>query len=692
MEQLKVVVVDMQPIDPPVGGGRLRLLGLYSGFLNNIDATYVGSYDWRGPGYRKHKLSDCLTEINIPLSEKHFIAHDKLSMELGKSCIDTAFPIQGHLSKEFIENVCDEVKQAQVVIFSHPWLFPFVAKVLQPNKQLIIYDSHNCEGMLRVKLYDDGTKLAEQICREAVRSECELCRVADIIFACSTEDKNNFVRLYEVSSNKIMIVPNGVFTRKILPCEKQEKERIKEKLGLKRPTICFIGSGYYPNEEAARFIVEVAQELTQYDFIIIGGVGNSLKDISNEKYENVIITGFVEEDEKIDYLHVSDIAINPMLSGSGTNIKMFDFMAAGLPVITTDIGARGIKNTNGTIYKLCEKTVESLKNNIIVLMENKAITNQLAIEGRKEVCEKYSWEQISYELGYKLVQNYRRKVKNESPYFTIVIPSYERHDLLEKLLLNISKQSYQDFEIIIVDQSKENFKGLDRYSDLDITYFKTEIKGASKARNTGIRLAKGLVVAFIDDDCIPSLKWLENAKKYLQEDNVIGVEGLIRADIYDNEKYRVVNNIGFEGIGFMTANLFIKRDILEKINGFDEEFDNPHFREDTDLGWRALKYGKIPYADNVEVLHPSHPRNNERESEDERNKFFVHDPLLLKKHPQKFVELFYAEKHYKEESYWKYFELGMQRHRIDSKLLNNILDDVRCDKIGIRTIVEKMKN
>ena len=181
MEQLKVVVVDMQPIDPPVGGGRLRLLGLYSGFLNNIDATYVGSYDWRGPGYRKHKLSDCLTEINIPLSEKHFIAHDKLSMELGKSCIDTAFPIQGHLSKEFIENVCDEVKQAQVVIFSHPWLFPFVAKVLQPNKQLIIYDSHNCEGMLRVKLYDDGTKLAEQICREAVRSECELCRVADII-------------------------------------------------------------------------------------------------------------------------------------------------------------------------------------------------------------------------------------------------------------------------------------------------------------------------------------------------------------------------------------------------------------------------------------------------------------------------------------------------------------------------------
>ena len=35
--------------------------------------------------------------------------------------------------------------------------------------------------------------------------------------------------------------------------------------------------------------------------------------------------------------------INPMISGSGTNIKMFDFMAAGLPIITTDIGARGIE-------------------------------------------------------------------------------------------------------------------------------------------------------------------------------------------------------------------------------------------------------------------------------------------------------------------------------------------------------------
>ena len=41
------------------------------------------------------------------------------------------------------------------------------------------------------------------------------------------------------------------------------------------------------------------------------------------------------------------MAINPMFGGSGTNIKMFDFMAAGLPTISTEIGARGIESPGG---------------------------------------------------------------------------------------------------------------------------------------------------------------------------------------------------------------------------------------------------------------------------------------------------------------------------------------------------------
>ena len=42
------------------------------------------------------------------------------------------------------------------------------------------------------------------------------------------------------------------------------------------------------------------------------------------------------------YLNLADVAVNPMLSGSGTNLKMFDYMASGIPVVSTKVGARGI--------------------------------------------------------------------------------------------------------------------------------------------------------------------------------------------------------------------------------------------------------------------------------------------------------------------------------------------------------------
>lgn len=403
MEKLRVVILDMQPIDPPTGGGRLRLLGLYSGFQNGAEATYVGTYDWPGPAYREHRLSPCLTEIDVPLSQAHFEAHGALAAQLGKGCIDTAFPMQGHLSREFIARAQAEAKRADVVIFSHPWLFPFVAPALAAQRQLICYDSHNCEGLLRVKILDDGSPLADKICREAVRCEYELCHFADVIFACSPEDQKSFEALYHVPGEKIIPVPNGVFTSQIKPCDDAEKRSaLRNKLRIDRPAACFIGSGYLPNEEAARLILEAAAHLPQYQFVILGGVGEKLKHIGAREYPNVIVTGFLEERDKLEYLAACDIAVNPMISGSGTNIKMFDFMAAGLPIITTDIGARGIANTGGRVYRLCQRDARSLAEAVDALMKDPAGQAELRKWGRLEAEERYSWEKISAGLGATL--------------------------------------------------------------------------------------------------------------------------------------------------------------------------------------------------------------------------------------------------------------------------------------------------
>ena len=70
----RIAVLDMQPIDPPIGGGRLRLLGLYRDPGPVATVRYVGSYDWPGPGFRRQSLSARLEEVLVPLSAAHFAA------------------------------------------------------------------------------------------------------------------------------------------------------------------------------------------------------------------------------------------------------------------------------------------------------------------------------------------------------------------------------------------------------------------------------------------------------------------------------------------------------------------------------------------------------------------------------------------------------------------------------------------
>lgn len=667
----------MQPIDPPTGGGRLRLYGLYSGFKNNLEAIYIGSYDWKGPQKRSIRLSPCLEEIDIPLSDKHFEENEKLNNLIpGKTIIDVTFPLLASYSQEFITVARDKAKEADIVIFSHPWLFWSVSPVLNKEKQTIIYDSQNCEGLLRTKLLADECEFGQKLAKNVVKIEFELCHAANFILACSEEDKNNFIRLYNVYPSKILVVPNGVFTSKIIPVTEEERKKAKHKLKLDGLVATFIGSNYQPNVEAAKLIIETAKKISDINFIIMGGVGESLQKYNS--FKNLRITGFVNEDEKLDYLAASDIGLNPMLSGSGTNIKMFDYMAAGIPIITTKVGARGIPNLYDNYY-LCD--AEQLTDALIKLSRDNNLRNKIGQNGRKLACEKFSWENISIELGVNIERKHTLHIQKRKPFFSVIVPTYERPDLLLELVKRLNSQIEKDFELIIIDQSKNQWTERNSFHDIDIIYFHTNIKGAVKARNTGIRLANGRVIAFIDDDCQPSIDWLSNAKKYFLNPQIVGVEGIITSSKINDPNYRTVTNVGFEGMGFMTANLFIRKDIIDKINGFDERFDNPHFREDTDLAWRAQEYGLIPYAKDVEVYHPPHKRDIARESEEERNKFFVHDPLLFSKHPNKYIELFIAEGHYKKtKGFWEYFIKGMERHGVSIFEIERLIQNERIEK------------
>ena len=641
VEKTSVLVMDMQPIDPPIGGGRQRLLGLYHGLGSHVATRYIGSYDWPGEPYREHALSPSLIEIDIPLSDEHHAAARQLASKAGGTVvIDLAFSGQAHLSPAYLEKLRQEIPLAQVLVFSHPWVYPLVKDQIRAD-HVVIYDAQNVEGYLRTQLLDLKNPTCKQLVAQVCADEAALGNRANWILTCSHEDLQRFFRVYGFAPAKMRVVPNGVMA--FTAARQLDRQVCRQSLGLDsdQPIAIFVGSTYGPNIEAAFFIAnDLAPTMPQIHFVIAGGVSAQLGSVAG----NVTLTGSLSEELKDTWLGAANFALNPMFSGSGTNIKMFDFMASHLPVITSVVGARGIETSYRLAMMIVKPTVTDYQVAITQMTDQQYCANA-AKEARACVVEGYAWEHISAQLGQFMMM--RANIAAQPlPQFSVVIPSYERPEHLNALIACLQAQLERDFEVIIIDQSSKPWGGAKQEFGFSLTYHHSPVKGAVRARNTGAMLAQGEVLAFIDDDCLPNTDWLLNARAYFENPQVVGVEGLIASDHFNDPNWRPVSNIGSEGIGFMTANLMVRSAVFQYLGGFDLRFDRPHFREDTDFGWRMLDLGLVPYGKDVAVFHPAQQRDIERESHDARAYFFEKDALLYEKHPQRYRVLFEFERHF----------------------------------------------
>ena len=516
---MRICVLDMQPITPPVGGGRLRLIGLYHALGAEMQTTYVGTYDWPGEPARDQQITRTLREITVPLSPEHFAAHERLRAQVGgKVVIDTTFHQLGRLSAAYVDRAAAEARQSDVVIFSHPWVFPLVEDVLEPSRQLIVYDAHNMEGFLRMNLLDDGGEGSE-IASEVIRMERELCRYAGLVLVCSQEDRLLFHDLYGIPCAKIKLCPNGVFTDTVQPASDAERAQAKTQLGITAAAAAvFVGSGYQFNTEAASFIIEeLAPRLPSVMFVIAGGVASSLPDSCRTRPgSNVRITGQLSDEDKLAYLAACDLALNPMFGGSGTNIKMFDYLAAGLPVVSTSIGARGIEGIVPPAFLVAPP--EDFVRSIDLLVNYPQLRRQISRSGRRLATEVYSWERISPSLG-TLLERRHRHLSQPAPAFSVVVVTRSRQELLPGLLAALRAQSESDFEIVVVDHSPQPWSERERCHPGEL-YLHIDVRGSAAAANLGALVAQGEILAFLGDDSPPPPDWLRGAREVFHRPEV----------------------------------------------------------------------------------------------------------------------------------------------------------------------------
>ena len=114
----------------------------------------------------------------------------------------------------------------------------------------------------------------------------------------------------------------------------------------------------------------------------------------------------------------------------------------------------------------------------------------------------------------------------DAPFFSLVVPTVNRTIELVALFDSLRKQTLRDFELILVDQNEDDrlVSIVQQYSDLSITHIYRRKRGASAARNAGLKIARGSIITFPDDDCEYKFDFLENVREIFDENlNYTGI-------------------------------------------------------------------------------------------------------------------------------------------------------------------------
>lgn len=200
------------------------------------------------------------------------------------------------------------------------------------------------------------------------------------------------------------------------------------------------------------------------------------------------------------------------------------------------------------------------------------------------------------------------------PAVSVVVPTFRRADRLPRLLAALAAQDLRDpFEVVVVDDcSPDDTQAVLRASRDGLPFALRVLRppvngGAANARNLGWRAATSDLIAFTDDDCCPTPGWLRAVVDGLREADV--VQGRTAPDPGHRHRLGAFSHtmdIPGPSPFYETCNIAYRREVLDKVDGFDTTYRISG--EDTDLAHRAIAAGAtVAFDADALVLHEIKP-------------------------------------------------------------------------------------
>ncbi len=249
---------------------------------------------------------------------------------------DTAF-------SDYLEALKQSTNRVDFLVICHPQLFSIFNQVSQKP---ICYDAGSFS--LFVENQERSSLLSNQNLEALKKAERECCNASRLILTCSQNETQKLKEEYHIEDNKIVTIPNSIDVSNIPYTSLDMRQSRKRELGFKESKIAiFIGKDNPTDIDAARSIFKMAALLPQIQFLILGSVCHHFNPHLNPP--NLALIEVVDQKTKNLVLSLADMALHPVSLGTEYNLRLLEYIAAGIPTISTQLGTVGL-DFNGIEY------------------------------------------------------------------------------------------------------------------------------------------------------------------------------------------------------------------------------------------------------------------------------------------------------------------------------------------------------
>lgn len=224
-----------------------------------------------------------------------------------------------------------KLTDADLVILESPWAWSFARSATDAP---VLWIAHNQEARLHEKVLGEASLLSR-----AQELEARCFRNSDLVLTLHDQDAAGLRESYGHRPGPLGVVPLGCHIHSRTTPEQHLSARAELGIPARARVVLFAGSAHAPNVQAATRLEALAPELAKrgWEVLIAGSVCRSPR-----SFEGGRVTGPLND--LTACYQASDLAANPVETGSGMNLKNLHAMARGLPVLCTPVGARGFES------------------------------------------------------------------------------------------------------------------------------------------------------------------------------------------------------------------------------------------------------------------------------------------------------------------------------------------------------------